>query len=273
MAKRKYTLLPYIDKPTHNDRYDVSRSPIDRVVIHTMVGSEVGTSALFASKPQQGKETSAHYGVTLDGKIIGYLEEYYTAYHCGNYSYNQRSVGIEHEDKWDGKVPEPIRTDILYKTSAQLVADICKFYSIPIDRKHILKHKEVPGSATACPDKLDIDRIVSTALLVSQDATIPAPTSPQNPPQSSNCEDKLKVATAMITDLEARINVSNEQLKKASDEAVSWKASYDRAAETLGEKEKVIIDLSGKIDLLKSRKYTVSELFSMLTNALKERRW
>ncbi len=157
---RKYTLLPYQEFTVADGRFDYTRKPIKYIVLHTMVGSMQSTRNLFASSPPEGKETSAHYGISYDGKIDAYLEEMYTAYHCGNYSYNQQSIGIEHEDK--GKHLEP-RPDALYSTSAKLVADICKFYSIPCDKDHILIHRQVPGSSTACPSKLDTDRIIREA--------------------------------------------------------------------------------------------------------------
>jgi hypothetical protein len=42
-----------------------------------------------------------------------------------------------------------------------LVADICKFYNIPCDRKHIKKHSEI--IPTACPNEIDVERIVRQA--------------------------------------------------------------------------------------------------------------
>ncbi len=44
---------------------------------------------------------------------------------------------------------------------ARLVADICKRYGIPLDRKHVLGHNEV--TATACPGGLDVDEVVRLA--------------------------------------------------------------------------------------------------------------
>lgn len=157
---RKYTSLPYQEFVVADGRFDYTRRPIKYIVLHTMVGSMTSTRNLFASTPPAGKETSAHYGISFEGNIDAYLEETYTAYHCGNYSYNQQSIGIEHEDK--GKHTEP-RPDALYNTSAKLVADICKYYEIPCNKDHILIHRGVPGSSTACPSALDTDRIIREA--------------------------------------------------------------------------------------------------------------
>lgn len=156
MARRvAITTIPYTELTVATGNYDESRSTIDRVIIHTMVGSWQSAANRFA---QYGTQVSAHYGIKMDGGLVHWLEEYFTAYHAGNYAMNQRSIGIEHEDNgnYNG-----IRPDTLYNTSAKLVRDICLFYNIPIDRKHILKHSEI--IPTGCPDALDIDRIVRMA--------------------------------------------------------------------------------------------------------------
>lgn len=170
MASRIVTTLPYTEKDVAIGNFDKTRTTIDRVIIHTMVGTEESASARFANPTQQ---VSAHYGVRLDGKIIHWLEETFTAYHAGDYSVNQRSIGIEHEDNGDYN---GTRTDALYETSSKLVRDICQFYSIPIDRTHILKHSEV--HPTGCPDALDIERIVR----VAQSGTVPQPPAPMPDP-------------------------------------------------------------------------------------------
>jgi hypothetical protein len=161
---------PY-DATNKLGNFDLSRSTIDRIVIHTMVGSWQTAAAKFDNL---SSNVSAHYGVKLDGTLIHWLEEYYTAYHAGDYLMNQRSIGIEHEDGGDYNGTRP---DILYATSAKLVADICHFYSIPIDRKHILKHSEVSDAPTGCPDSLDIERIVRQAVLVLPPG-LPTPSTP-----------------------------------------------------------------------------------------------
>ncbi len=160
MASRIATTLPYTELEVATGNYDQTRSPIDRIIIHTMVGTAQGAAARFDNPASQ---VSAHYGVKLDGTLIHWLEETFTAYHAGNYVMNQRSIGIEHEDNWNGQPPEPTRTDQLYAMSARLVKDIATFYDIPLDRNHILKHNEVSDKPTGCPDALDIDRIIREA--------------------------------------------------------------------------------------------------------------
>jgi len=155
--QRQVTTLPVIEKTVANGNWDSSRSTIDRIVIHTMVGTAQAADTRFNNPSQQ---VSAHYGVLLNGTLWHWVDEDNTAYAAGDYAMNQRSINIEHEDNGDYNGTRP---DSLYTTSAKLVADICAFYNIPIDRQHILKHSEVSDNPTGCPDALDIDRIVKQA--------------------------------------------------------------------------------------------------------------
>jgi hypothetical protein len=151
--KREETTLPNIEFTTATGNYDESRLPIDTIVIHSTVGTVQSAINRFGTK---GTKVSAHYIIGNDGKLYQGLEEYYTAYHSGNYNINQRSIGIEHE-WYQGIHP----SDALYETSAKLVADICRFYNIPCDRQHIKKHSEI--IPTACPNEIDVERIVRQA--------------------------------------------------------------------------------------------------------------
>lgn len=158
--------------------YDQTSLPKEFIVIHTMVGTVKGANAVFNNP---ANKTSANYGIGLDGRIYQWVQERFTAYANGNYTANQRAISIEHEDNWSGPpAPEPPRTDALYASSAKLVADICKFYGIPCTRQFIRKHSEVSVKATACPDNLDIERIVREANqilnpTVAQTVSTPAP--------------------------------------------------------------------------------------------------
>lgn len=156
--------MQIISAPANACRYDHSRAPIDTIVFHTMVGSEAAARARFQSPcgndPQAG---SAHYGVCLDGRVVQYVPVPYTAYHCGDYKSNQRSVGIEHEDNGDYNGP---RTPELYNASADLVKVLMAMYP---GIKYFRRHRDI--SATACPDSLDVERILRTAFQGVTDMT------------------------------------------------------------------------------------------------------
>jgi hypothetical protein len=136
--------------------------PSSYVVIHTMVGTIASANSRFQDA---GQQASAHYGVGCDGHIVQWVREADTAWHAGVWEVNLDSIGIEHEDM--GQYDDP-RPDALYDASAALVRDICDRYGIPIQhgqvgvRSGIIAHRET-GYATACPDALDVDRIISLA--------------------------------------------------------------------------------------------------------------
>lgn len=125
--------------------YTVSVRPgdytIDRVIIHVTQETYTDTLAIFGN-PQ--KKVSAHYLVrSADGHVAQCVHETDIAWHAGNWSYNTRSMGIEHE----GWIDRPAYfTDALYEESAKLTAAICAKYRIPRDREHIIGHSQVPGT-------------------------------------------------------------------------------------------------------------------------------
>ncbi len=212
---RQVTSLPVIEKSVANGNWDTSRKTINRVIIHTMVGTAVSADSRFNNSTQQ---VSAHYGVLLDGTIWHWVDEDNTAYHAGDYAVNQSSIGIEHEDNGDYN---GVRPDALYNASAKLVRDICQFYNIPIDRQHILKHSEV--HPTGCPDALDIDRIVQqassaisaqpSAQSLNDQTKIPAALLGQ--PQ----EMEIQAIRGKLGDLD-RVQKQNEDYRKANNEQV-----------------------------------------------------
>ncbi|MFI6924825.1 N-acetylmuramoyl-L-alanine amidase [Nonomuraea spiralis] len=131
--------------PASSSNYTASSRPssyaIDRVVIHVTQGSYAGTISWFQNSAAQ---VSAHYVVkSSNGAITQMVREKDVAWHAGNWTYNTRSIGIEHE----GYVSEASWfTDAMYRASAALTKAICDKYGIPKDRAHIIGHNEVPGA-------------------------------------------------------------------------------------------------------------------------------
>jgi N-acetyl-anhydromuramyl-L-alanine amidase AmpD len=138
-----------IQKPSPNQ--DNNRVKIDRVVVHWIVGNLASADAVFAKVDS----TSAHYGIE-DNTIHQYVAENRVAYHAGNYPMNQRSIGIEHS-----AAPDRPASEATYQTSGKLIAEIAKRHNIPLDRTHIIGHKEV--KATQCPGTIDIDKLIKIA--------------------------------------------------------------------------------------------------------------
>lgn len=129
---------------------------LDRIILHTMVGSIESAESRF-SDPSQ--EVSAHYGIARDDdRIWNWVNPLDTAWHAGDWTTNLRSIGIEHEDKGDYNGTRPLD---MYLRSAWLIQQITDWFDIPIDRAHIRDHRMV--HATACPDALDTDRLIALA--------------------------------------------------------------------------------------------------------------
>ncbi len=161
---------------------------IDRIVIHhnATTNKNVAMNTWLQSSPAQ---TSAHYEVTPT-EIIGCISESDAAWHCGGtggadqpkMSYpNQRSIGIENVNSTGAPNWSVAHATVV--NTAKLVADICKRYNIPIDRSHILAHREV--TATACPGGLNVDEVVKLAKQYYGGSTASKPQSPSNPKPSS----------------------------------------------------------------------------------------
>ncbi|MYT23261.1 N-acetylmuramoyl-L-alanine amidase [Streptomyces sp. SID7760] len=184
--RRAWWLLPGAGRPRKEGEVDhagagwTSASPanwrradrpgdyrVDRIVVHVTQGSFASSVDAFRSPFHQA---SAHYIVGQDGRIEQMVREMDVAFHSGNRSMNERSVGIEHE----GFVDRPQDfTQALYAASARLAADVCRRYGIPVDRSHILAHSEVRGTDHTDPGPhWDWDRYLG--LVRSELAATPA---------------------------------------------------------------------------------------------------
>ncbi|MCA2185947.1 golvesin C-terminal-like domain-containing protein [Nonomuraea cavernae] len=119
---------------------------IDRVVIHVTQGSYAGTISWFQNPSAQ---VSAHYVIkSSNGAVTQMVRDKDVAWHAGNWNYNTRSIGIEHE----GFVSDASWfTDAMYRASAALTRYMCDKYGIPKDRTHIIGHNQVPGATHTDP--------------------------------------------------------------------------------------------------------------------------
>ena len=139
-----YPFAEWIESPNYTP---ADERNITYIVIHVMDGYFEGTIDWFQNPDSQA---SAHYLVSQEGGIVQMVREKDIAWHAGNWEYNQRSIGIEHEDKGNWDKPN-WATEELYQASAALVRYLCDKYGIPKDRNHIIGHNEVPGVTKPCP--------------------------------------------------------------------------------------------------------------------------
>ncbi len=121
-----------------NNKCTIGRAgnPVQYVVIHDTEGGWDASVATLQNDP--GK--SVQYIVGTDGKVAQFVTEETTAWHAGNFYYNQRSVGIEHV----GYASKPY-TEAEYAASAKLVSYLAKKYGITPDRSHIIGHQQIPN--------------------------------------------------------------------------------------------------------------------------------
>jgi N-acetyl-anhydromuramyl-L-alanine amidase AmpD len=137
--------FPYRPEPqwlSSSPNRDIGRggAPVRYVVIHYTAISYERTLKAF-TLPSSG--VSAHYIVRRDGHVAQMVGEADTAWHAGNYWYNQRSIGIELELD---PITNPAYTPQQYYAAAALTCEIAKRHGIPLDRAHIVGHNEIPGA-------------------------------------------------------------------------------------------------------------------------------
>ncbi|MGN9783452.1 golvesin C-terminal-like domain-containing protein [Nonomuraea sp. ZG12] len=119
---------------------------IDRIVIHVTQGSYAGTISWFQNP---SANVSAHYVVkSSNGAVTQMVRDKDVAWHAGNSTYNNRSIGIEHE----GFVADASWfTESMYRSSAALARHLCDRYGIPKTRTGIIGHNQVPGATHTDP--------------------------------------------------------------------------------------------------------------------------
>lgn len=142
---RKATWYPASDYGNYTAASRPTSNPVNKIVVHTTEGSYDSALGWFQD-PASG--VSAHYTVGADGAVAQSVSERNIAHHAGNWRYNRTSVGIEHE----GYVADPYSyTNRMYRSSARIGARVVNKYGIPINRRHIIGHEEVPGATHTDP--------------------------------------------------------------------------------------------------------------------------
>ena len=118
------------------------KKQIHTIVIHATDGGSLLGNVWWLSGGHS--HASAHYVVSRDGSIVQLVHLSDIAWHAGNWQTNVHSIGIEHV----GETYDPAGfTKAEYAASAKLVAWLVQRYDIPVDRKHIIGHSQVPDPA------------------------------------------------------------------------------------------------------------------------------
>ena len=138
------------------------------IVLHTTAGTYESTVRWFGDP---GSGVSAHYLVGLGGRLAQFVKEEDTARHAGRVADataelvtdgnpNLYTIGIEFEDGGD---PHRVqRPDAQYRTGAELLRDIAARWDIPLDERHVVRHRDIYVHKS-CPGNLDVDRLLREA--------------------------------------------------------------------------------------------------------------
>jgi N-acetyl-anhydromuramyl-L-alanine amidase AmpD len=119
------------------------RDDITSIVVHDTEEDYEGTIEIFQDPASQA---SIHYVIREDGHITQMVRVQDMAWHAGNWTFNQSSIGIE----VIGVAEEPEGfTRAQYEATGRLIAHLCRRYDIPRDREHVLAHEDLPGSSAA----------------------------------------------------------------------------------------------------------------------------
>jgi hypothetical protein len=114
---------------------------ISYIVIHDIEGSYDSAINIFQNPATY---VSANYVVrSADGAVTEMVRPRDVSWGAGNWYVNMHAVNIENEgfaaqgSTW--------YTEAMYRSTAALVRYLAATYRIPLDRKHILGHEDVPG--------------------------------------------------------------------------------------------------------------------------------
>ena len=140
------TLEPDLFKLVPSSNYTAGRggNSIEGVILHHNAGN-LTHDQVYNAFISNG--TSAHYNVR-NSSICQFVYDSNTAYHAGNWSTNQRTIGIEHCN--DDTTEWTISNETL-ENGAHLVAAICRKFGLgtPEYGTNVRFHSDI--KATACP--------------------------------------------------------------------------------------------------------------------------
>ncbi len=120
-----------------NVRIPLRTRKIEKVVIHKADGDQAKVLKV-AQDPKSA--TSWHYFVDADGSVVQMVDDANVAPHAGNAEMDERSVGLQTA----GLLAKPDVSEKQLRALAKLTRYLCTKYKIPVDRKHVIGHHEVP---------------------------------------------------------------------------------------------------------------------------------
>ena len=139
-----------------------TRRKTDMAVVHHTGNpwdDDLSAAEIDASHKGQGWTCIGyHYVIRKDGTVEQGRPHWTVGAHA--YGHNSHTIGIH----VCGNFEEAVPTDEQIESLAMLLANLCTDYGLPIDRDHIVGHREL--MATACPGRnlfAQMDTIVGKA--------------------------------------------------------------------------------------------------------------
>lgn len=200
---------------------------IDRVVIHiTDGGPNINGTIRWFQDP--AAQVSSHYIVGQDGEVVQMVRDADVAYHAR--AANGRSIGIEHVANTRGLVP----TEAQYCASAALVRWLCETYRIPMDRQHILGHREAVQTSKTCPGDWDwayhMGMITSATCYPRPAAQQLAPAYPMShAPVQQAIPAAVPIVSSIVGATMTRILGNQGDVSWSLDQVNGWKHPGDQA--------------------------------------------
>ena len=126
-----------------------TRRKTDMAVVHHTGNpwdDDLSAAEIDASQKAQGWTCIGyHYVIRKDGTVEQGRPHWTVGAHA--YGHNSHTIGIH----VCGNFEEAVPTDEQIESLAMLLANLCTDYGLPIDRDHIVGHREL--MATACPGR------------------------------------------------------------------------------------------------------------------------
>ncbi len=137
-----YPAAHWVAAASNNYQLHRPYGPLTYLIIHDTEGSYQAAISWFQN-PSAG--VSAHYVIrSSDGDITQMVHNADTAFQAGNWDYNVRGIGFEHEGYAS---QQGWYTQAMYNASAAIVRTMADRFDILKDHAHIIGHYQVPNQS------------------------------------------------------------------------------------------------------------------------------
>lgn len=146
-------------------QYSSRATPVNMFVVHHAATTSL--SGVLDMMSSGSREVSANY-VVKDDQIVGVVPEEYRSWSLSSSLYDSKAITVETCNSATGDASGWPISEASYMTLARLIADCAARYGFPIDRDHVVGHREVysrfgASYPTACPAGIDLDKLVNLA--------------------------------------------------------------------------------------------------------------